>query len=106
MPDGGRGMPQPRGGGEEKAGTEVETSQDFALLGRPKSCCDPENPTKREVSHPQMPERHHLKSSEAKNKKKGGRGSPRSGTEFSWCLRVRTVQGDAVPLERDRVWKR
>lgn len=69
-------MLQPWGGGEEKAGTEVETSQDFALLGRPKSC-DPENPTKREVSHPQMPERHHLKSREAKNKKKKGeRESP------------------------------
>lgn len=71
-------MLQPWGGGEEKAGTEVETSQDFALLGRPKSC-DPENPTKREVSHPQMPERHHLKSREAKNKKKGGEGVPGAG---------------------------
>lgn len=54
-----RRMLQRWGDGEEKAGMEMETSQDFALL-------DPENSTKREVSHPQMPERHHLKSKEAK----------------------------------------
>lgn len=53
------GLLQRRGGGEEKAGMETGTSQHFALL-------DPENPTKREVSHPQVPERHHAKSKEAK----------------------------------------
>lgn len=54
-----RGILQRWSGGEEKAGVEMETSQDFALL-------DPENPTKRGVSHPRMPERHHSKSREAK----------------------------------------
>lgn len=35
-------------GGQEKVGMEMETSQRFALL-------DPENSTKREVWHPQIP---------------------------------------------------
>lgn len=54
-----RGTPRRWGGGEGKARMEMETSQDFALL-------DPENSTKREVSHPQTPERRHLKCKEAK----------------------------------------
>lgn len=36
----------------------------------------------------------------------GGEGDPGSGTEFSRCLSVRSVQGNAAPLEREGVWKR
>lgn len=35
----------------------------------------------------------------------GRRGSPRSRIEFSWCLRVRTAQGEQPPLEREGVGK-
>lgn len=67
----------------------------FALL-------EPENSTEREVSHPHVADA----PLEKRKDKRGRRGSPRGGTEFSWCLRVRSVQGNAAPLERDRVWKR
>lgn len=43
------GLLQRWGGGQEKVGMGMETSQHFALL-------DPENSTKREVSHPQIPD--------------------------------------------------
>lgn len=76
---------------------EMETSQGFALL-------DPENSTKREVSHPWIPDAP-LEKPKAKGKTREER-EPRSGTEFSRYLRVRSVQGNTAPLERETVWKR
>lgn len=64
-------MLQGRGGGEEKAGMEMETSQGVFL-----ALLDSENSTKRECSHPRMPEGHHLENKEAKTFRREERESP------------------------------
>ena len=67
-----------RGGvlGRRRLGWRWKLLKILPCWKRPKSCCDPENPIKREVSHPQTPERHRFKSREAKIQKREERESP------------------------------